>query len=293
MLDNVTMVLAVRNPEAVLLKMDNAKTLLDGKTSKLLMHRGELDGLHLTLSGNVLRVKNSLQKYYHIGNSGLFTLKENQRAILKLSDHFSEDFNRAYVRAPEFGVNLTVESAPKFYLNEMVGFNAKGLKPFDSRDNKHTLYYQTEDYCFKCYDKSRESKLKSQNILRIEGKAKKSTRIFPTLKTVADYTSHRGFEVMGAKLVKLYKQVEFRHQTFNLQLGMKPNDIIALTCLNAIGLLGMDKILRTNCNKGSYYSSKGQLIRLIKAQEVNCSCNIPAHYLIEGLKTTLHYILNN
>jgi maltose-binding protein MalE len=101
----------------------------------------------------------------------------------------------------EFGLNISVKENPPIYLKPIEGFKSKSLYQFDSADRQQTLYFKTNDYRIKTYNKTLES-THNENIIRIEIERLNHAHYLPKMKTVADVINKNIFQLLANQLIK-------------------------------------------------------------------------------------------
>lgn len=291
MIDWVKLQTEVEDPEKITSLFKDCQTVSDYRTGEVIKYSGKVGDLYCTLQGKRLTVKNSLHKDFHGNNAGIFTYIDLVQEVEKLSNLFQLDFTAARISQFEFAVNLNVELAPKLYLDEMIGFKGKGIHKFDRGYKGYQLVYNSENYKFKIYDKSREGKIKNLNILRFEIKRREASRYLPQFKVINDLLNEQAFEQLGKELMNFFDKIEFKQDRFGYRKGMKPADIILLEALNNSGQVEILSKLKRYCSAQSYYSSSNRLKKLIKREEL-CKTETSI-YLRKELVKSIDNIMNN
>jgi len=291
MLDNATMVLWVDQPEKVLGMLDVCHEVKDLLTGQLKYHWGKVDGLRFTINGKKVKIQNSIHKYFLKDNTGLFTLKQNDLAVEKLSDRIHLDIATAAIPNFEFGVTFKVAESPTSYLDKMDSFKSKAFVPFDSCFNRTNIYYQTEAYRYKLYNKGYEIGDELLNLIRIEIKRNSKSKYLPHIVTVSDFLQKDNFAGLVREHLKMFDKVHFSGSQFQIRNGLKANDISLILALNGVGYPLMRSTFKKHCTPKNYeYHSKR--IRKVMRESL-LEQNSPRKYLREELKENLLYILNN
>ena len=123
-------------------------------------------------------INGSLHKYYNANNtnSNDLTFLNLLETINNLKLNFSIDPNTTLIRNLEIGVNIPLNYDPDIVIQSLISHKKRSFYPMD-RDNEKIGFECSHDrYRIKIYNKSLQSKLQNNNLLRYEIKIKKTAK---------------------------------------------------------------------------------------------------------------------
>ena len=211
-------------------------------------------GLKIRQNDTGFIINNSLHKYSKTHNTGLFTLANCTQAIDDLSIFLDVDLWQCNMPKFEFGINIPVMQKPSIYLQQIQCYKSKSFNPFDTADRQQTLFFQTQDYKIKLYNKTLESKL-NYNLLRLEIQRINPSHFLPQLKTVNDIVSSNGFNILANELLKKFNQIQFLQQS---PIPDKCNDYFLTSYFHQNGVAIARKSIceKYGKKKGKYFAAK-------------------------------------
>ncbi len=233
----------------------DATTLLKVQTGEALPNLSAYyKGLKITQNNKGFTIKNSLHKFSQTHNTGLFTLADCIQAINNLSNFLEVDLWQCSMPKFEFGVNIPLLHNPSIYLQQIQGFKSKSFNPFDTADRQQTLFFQTQDYKIKLYNKTLESTL-NYNLLRVEIQRINPSHFLPQLKTSNDIVSANGFNILANELLKKFSQIQFLKQS---SIPRKCNDYFLASYFQQNGIAIARKSIceKYGKKKGKYFAAK-------------------------------------
>lgn len=237
-------------------------------------------GLRITTNGNRLTIKNSLHKYYHTNNTGLFTYSECKATIEDLSAILKVNLWECEITRFEFGINVPVSLRPKLYLDSMQGFKSKSIYDLDSSDRRNTIFYKTGDYKLKLYNKTKEAGIR-ENLLRFEIERLKPAHYLKGMRLVKDVISKESFLKLGAELLNKFSKIQFEKPLPN-NLGF--NDFLITQYIEKAGLI---KGLTTIESKFGKRKKNEVNCKLVKFTANTPFTNLYQTELLENLKTQI------
>lgn len=203
--------------------------------------QGRLGNLMVTLSPNILRVENSVCKYYLGNNLESLGREQVREAVEMLSDTLHVPMKQANVWRLDFGRCFAMAHPVNVYLSHLGECGRKSVRLVQP----HSVYYQWNAKALLFYDKMEEQKKhkgaipedwKGKNVLRYEmrytrnlGKQLKWGRV-----TGASLSDPDFYEMLCRRWLEAYKNIPHVND-------MKPNfqdmQITGVRDLNTIALL--------------------------------------------------------
>lgn len=150
---------------------------INSKTGEILDKRiAKFKNMIITITKNRATLNGSIHKYYNIlegygeQNYNDFSYCDYRYAINHLQNSFNIDYNNTYITNLEFGLNIHIDQDPQELIDNYILMYDNKLPNRNDKFNGKGDYleFKKTDYSLKIYNKSKQNKLKSENILRVE-----------------------------------------------------------------------------------------------------------------------------
>ncbi len=198
-------------------------------------YRANIGNLDLRLKNGVIKVKNSLQKFYMGNNYKSFSYAQVVEAIKELDKQLPFDVYKAKVSYIAVGVVIPEKAQP--ILDTWLSYNGKIAFPMISNNKQYGKKFYLTEYNLKGYNKTVEvydhNRIKlTEDLFRLEleiktrnlNKRKNPIGIY----TVADLVDKTKFSQLGAELMAKYQKIEKKQEIPLQQLNNKEKEVLAL-----------------------------------------------------------------
>lgn len=160
-----------------------------------------VDGKHLNISGSLHKFRN------HGINHDDFTFTELKKTIEYLQYNFGINPGKTFLRNLEFGVNITTQKDPNWYLTRMINYKGNAFSKMKARNRNIGLHCYLQQYGIKIYNKGFQCNLE-ENRLRYEVKVTRMAYLKNNgITLLNDLMSKDKLIVLGKILTESFDQI--------------------------------------------------------------------------------------
>ncbi|AZQ61732.1 hypothetical protein EI427_05630 [Flammeovirga pectinis] len=169
------------------------------------------DNFRISLDTDRLYFQGSLHKFCKGENYSQFTFFELIEAIKRIDEKFEGSFSNSKITLLEYGINLKLDYNPANEYSSWEMYSSKEVTKMIHHGKVYGSKFYLSQHTIKGYDKTFESKLSDQNVLRIECMVKgaylQSTKRLHSIRCITDLLSLNNLQLLNEDLKMKYKKI--------------------------------------------------------------------------------------
>jgi hypothetical protein len=228
--------------------------------------RGQVSGLTLTRSPQMIKIRGSLAHYHHQNRHSLLTADEVLPALLRLSDEVGFEIGPGSIKRLDLAMDLIVKHKPMEYLSAMLHMPER-----ERSQDPHSVRWVNKVRCSTGYDKGEDlirlgaevpENWQNQNVLRFEMRILQRVSRILNFEVQAHHLADPGlFDHLVDLLIKDYQSIFKMEKMANPMKAKTPKELKEAgyaQFLRGLGPQGIEAWLETQEFERPEYKSRAR-----------------------------------